>query len=159
MAQTYDAIASYTFGSAASSYTFSSLPASWTDLILVISGTCTTSAQNINLTFNGDTGTNYSRTYLNAVTSAGSGRDSNQSKIYVAYFGTSQGSCIINVFNYANSTTYKTVLARNNMDSTALDAKVGLWRSTAAITSLTLTADSTSMAANTTLTLYGVKSA
>ena len=80
MAQTYDAIASYTFGSAASSYTFSSIAASWTDLILIgnwaqDSGT----VREMAIRLNGDTGTNYSITELYGNgTSAASYRRSNQ---------------------------------------------------------------------------------
>jgi hypothetical protein len=45
--------------------------------------------------------------------------------------------------DYSNSTTYKTWLSRANRASSALDyqgtdAVVGLWRSTAAITSITV---------------------
>jgi hypothetical protein len=50
---------------------------------------------------------------------------------------------IFHIQNYSNSTTYKTWLSRANRASSALDyqgtdAVVGLWRSTAAITSITV---------------------
>jgi hypothetical protein len=40
--------------------------------------------------------------------------------------------------DYANTTTYKTVLSRGNEAAAEVNAEVGLWRSTVAITSLAL---------------------
>jgi hypothetical protein len=68
---------------------------------------------------------------------------------------------IISVQNYANSTTYKTVLARFNNPDSLTNALVGMWRNTAAITTISLTAESGSgdFQSGSTFTLYGVKSA
>jgi hypothetical protein len=60
--------------------------------------------------------------------------------------------------NYANTTTFKTHISRSNNSSNFVMATVGLWRSTAAITSITLltnTADTFSVGS--TFTLYGIK--
>ena len=59
--------------------------------------------------------------------------------------------------NYANTTTFKTYLARYNATSTQLSDEVALWRSTAAINSITLTAVSANFNAGSTFTLYGIK--
>ena len=160
MAQTYDAIASYTFGSAASSYTFSSLPASWTDLVIVTNGSFAT-ADGLNIQFNSDTTNNYSSTYVGGDgTSPISGRNSNTSSMSMGYMNTSQSVVIINVFNYANATTYKTALSRDNSTTYVL-SRVGLWRKTPeAITSIKLFgANGYNFNSGTTMTLYGIKAA
>jgi hypothetical protein len=166
MAQTYDAIASYTFGSAASSYTFSSIAASWTDLILVSSVKWNTggSAGTLTLQFNGDTSTNYSWTYLQGNgTAASSGRGTNSTVIAAGQGASSSGSAfgtgICHIFNYANTTTYKTTLARCDVADNATQVWVSLWRKTPeAITSI-LVNGPYQFAAGSTLSLYGVKSA
>ena len=149
MAQTYDAIASYTFGSAASSYTFSSIAASWTDLILVCSanGNRASNADSLAIRFNSDSGTNYSYTYLlgDYTNTASSGRNTNQTNIFVGNFTSNSvsnnfSSHIIQIMNYNNSTTYKSVIARAGTIAgggyDGLFAIAGLWRSTSAITSI-----------------------
>jgi hypothetical protein len=165
MAQTYDAIASYTFGSAASSYTFSSIAASWTDLILVTNAIADSTAFHIYCQLNSDTASNYSDTGLYGDgTSAGSWRDTTQTQCRLTYAAavrtTSPTTVITNFQNYANATTYKTLLTRENRASDGSGAIVGLWRKTPeAITSIKIYTSTANFASGTTLTLYGVKSA
>jgi len=61
--------------------------------------------------------------------------------------------------NYSNTTTYKTGLVRANSAASGTDAIVGLWRSTAAITSIVATHDTAQFATGSTFTLYGIASA
>lgn len=160
MPKTYEPIATTTLGSAAASYTFSSIPATYTDLILVVSGTNTTSAQSIRMTFNGITTTTYSRTAIfGDGSSAQSTRDTNANGIDNIYYGTTQAVAILNIMNYANTTTNKTVISRNNDPATSVNAVVGLWRSTSAINQITLTAQTSNLATGSTFTLYGIKAA
>jgi hypothetical protein len=63
----------------------------------------------------------------------------------------------MNFFNYSNTTTYKTVLTRAGRNNQATEAFVGLWRNTAAITSISLT--SQTYTTDSTFTLYGIKAA
>jgi len=156
---TYTPIATTTLGSAAASYTFSSIPSTYTDLVLIYSGSGSVSTD-IGVQFNGDTGTNYSRTLLYGDgTSAASGRQSSVSAINMAYQTTGIQNAKINVMNYANTTTYKTAISTEAIPSFAFGAVVGLWRSTAAITSLTFAASSGTMSIGTTLSLYGIAAA
>ena len=164
MAQTYDAIASYTFGSAASSYTFSSIAASWTDLVLVANCKNTVGATyGLLLQFNSDTGSNYSSTLLwGNGTSALSGRYTTQyNAMFTGWAGSTNFSpIIVNVQNYANSTTYKTTISRSSDAGDRVASMVSLWRSTAAITSIKVSFEpSANIAADSTLTLYGIKAA
>jgi hypothetical protein len=163
---TYVPIATTTLGSATGSYTFSSIPQTYTDLVLVAQPIASAGVD-LELRFNGDSGTNYSCTQLTGTgSSAISGQFSNSTQLRVdkyGYINTSIGTMdIVNFMNYSNTTTYKTVLSRTGNAGQGTDAVVGLWRSTAAITSIVLYPGATSGAtfsAGSTFTLYGIASA
>ena len=162
MAVTYEPLATNTLSSTASSVTFSSISGSYTDLILVAS-VGSASAEDLRLRFNSDTGSNYSTTMLYGTGSAaGSARRSSDSSITAGFYwgglSSTLNALIIHIMNYSNATTYKTVLTRANNAAQEVDAFVGLWRSTSAITSVTLLPNnSASFASGSTFTLYGVK--
>jgi len=169
MPSTYTPLATTTLGSSQASVTLSGISGSYTDLVLVISaqGTSAGLDQDINMTFNSDTGSNYSRVRLYGNgTSAVSTRDTNASSITIGNMPAASsvlgsGNSIIQIQNYSNSTTYKTSIIRTNTSSTygTVFAIFGMWRSTAAITSITLTPAANSFAAGSTFSLYGVASA
>jgi hypothetical protein len=162
---TYTPIATTTGSGSSSSVTFSSIPSTYTDLVLIVNGATTTSTGNPRLRFNGDTGSNYSDTNIfGSGPTAGSYRNSNGTSIQAiatVYFNTTYNTnLIINIMNYANSTTYKTVLSRASKALEGCDAVVGLWRSTAAIDSLTFfTASGLNISSTSTFTLYGIAAA
>ena len=162
---TYTPIATYTATGSVATYTFSSIPATYTDLVLVVNAKGA-SASNLRIQFNGDTTTNYSRTGLSGTgASAVSYRTSAFASIPPDAYATLDTSnfnynSVTSIQNYANSTTYKTTLTRTNNAATGTDANIGLWRSTAAITSVTIfTSDSGNYASGSTFTLYGIKAA
>ena len=163
MASTYTPIATYTVSSAQSSYTFSSIAGTYTDIILVFNGTCATGTTSMNITVNSDTGSNYSMTRLYGNgTTAYSERQSNVASMIVGIVGTTQSMNIVQFQNYSNTTTYKTVLSRQSVPSDpdiAVAAGVGLWRNTAAITSMTITAPPRNFQTGSTFTLYGIEAA
>ena len=66
MPTTYTPLQTTTLGSSQASVTLSGISGSYTDLVVVISaqGTSAGNDQDINMTFNSDTATNYSRTRL-----------------------------------------------------------------------------------------------
>lgn len=157
---TYTLINSTTLSSNQSSITFSSIPSTFTDLILVTNGKMSAgSALNNKMTFNSDTATNYSRTYVYGDgSSAFSGRDSSQDNLgFIYWSSTNPSTTIIQIMDYSNTTTYKTALARTSESGVAA-AYVGLWRSTSAITSITITRGSTNdFASGSTFKLYGIE--
>lgn len=160
MPATYEPIATTTLGSAASTITFSSISSAYTDIRLVLVSNDGVGSS-ITMRFNSDTGTNYSRTILNGNgTSAVTANTTNATSINVAPNNSGAGLWglyTVDVFSYAGS-TYKTVLSTNSVDqngSGQVGRLVGLWRSTSAITTITLT-DSSNFAAGTTATLYGI---
>jgi hypothetical protein len=161
---TYTPIATTTLGSAAASYTFSSIPSTYTDLIIIANFNTATGNQSTNITVNGDTGTNYSWTYLlGNGTAASSSRGSTDNRIFNGSSATATSgnttNSIIQFQNYSNTTTYKTTLSRSNAADYFTQATVGLWRNTAAITSITLTSPSYNYIAGSTFTLYGIAAA
>ena len=163
MPATYEPIATQTLGTSAASVTFSSISGAYTDLLLVTSNGSTT-ATNTYVRLNGDSGSNYSFTQLTGTgSSAISGRSSNQTAIRVDNYASAATSItnayIFHLQNYSNTTTYKTVLTRTNEAATGVDATVGLWRNTAAITSILYYPGVGNWITGSTFTLYGIKAA
>jgi hypothetical protein len=168
---TYEPIATTTLGSAQSSVTFNSF-SGYTDLRLVINAG-TSALGFLYIQFNGDTGTNYSATYLyGSGSTASSGRSTSTNNAQLTGetgFSTSLiGNATIDFMNYSNTTTYKTLIARQNDTDTSTGysgtgAAVALWRNTAAITSMTIKAISGGTDKNwitgSTFTLYGISAA
>ena len=110
-----------------------------------------------------DTGNNYSRTYLSGTgSSAVSGRDSNLPFAALTAYADSGTTfaymSIVNVMNYSNTSTYKTILARTSNANYGTEALVDLWRSTSAINTIKVYADN-NFEIGTTFTLYGIQAA
>jgi hypothetical protein len=163
-ANTYVPIATQTLASAVASVSFTSIAGTYTDLVLVMQAKNSVGTSNVRLQFNSDTATNYSSTFLDGDgTSAFSSRTTSTAFAYLDNYGQIQNnfnsSIIVNIMNYSNATTYKTILARANNAATGVDAIVSLWRSTAAITSITLTQGGNNYDIDSTFTLYGIKGA
>jgi hypothetical protein len=163
---TYTPIASQTLASATNSVVFSSIPQGYTDLVLVITNVKhnfagSDTVQDNVIQFNGDTASNYSFTQITGDGStATSTRGSNQTGIAGAYPMASAGvagSMVININNYSNTTTYKTVLVRSSTDTSAR-FYVNLWRGFSAITSMNVApSGSYTMSAGTIISLYGIQ--
>ena len=157
---TYVAIATNTLGSAAASVTFSSISGAYTDLVIVFNGV-SGSSNNVSLQFNSDTGSNYSVTRVRGTGSAAeSDRWSNITQMYGSNTDTSGNSnAIWQIQNYSNSTTYKTAICKGGGAAGEASAYVGLWRSTAAINSVTVIIASTTFSTGSTFSLYGIAAA
>lgn len=155
---TYTPIARQVLDSAQSTVTFSSIPGTYTDLVLIANGSTTTTTANIRFQFNGDTAGNYSRTrVLGDGSAASSERESNVGSMAIGDWGTDRCTVLVSIQNYANTSTFKTVLSRSNSEG-FVSAYVGLWRKTPeAITSITFFKNSANFTAGSTFTLYGIK--
>jgi hypothetical protein len=163
---TYSPIASVTLSSAQSSVTFSGIPQTYTDLVLVVNYTASSTNSVLGIQFNSDTGSNYSRTFMWGNGSAGdTSRSTSATSIGSGYWQTGTGNqvqSVTNVMNYSNSTTNKTVLTRWNQvlgTDNSSTSSVGLWRNTAAITSINLVPSAGNFASGSTFNLYGVSTA
>lgn len=155
---TYVPIQAITLSSAAADVTFTGIPQTFTDLVLVANGSTSTATNNILFRFNGDTGSNYSRTrVLGNGSSASSERQSNVTSMAIGDWGTDRCVVIANVQNYSNTTTNKTVLSRSSSEG-FVSAYVGLWRNTSAISSITFFKASADFTSGSTFTLYGIGS-
>lgn len=161
MATTYVPLYTTTLTSAASSVTISPISGAYTDLVVVVSGATTSGANNCRYYFNGDnTSGLYSRTTLTGNgTSAISSRGTASNYAYAADATTTQSANIINVMNYANTTTFKTAISRGGAGNNATTTRVNLWRNTAAITSITVDTDGSTWLAGSTFSLYGIANA
>jgi hypothetical protein len=157
MAITYEPLATNTLSTSAATVTFSSISGSYTDLILVINGTLTGSAIKY-INFNGVT-TTYSTTVLYGAGGTASSARYSEPYLDVANSATNPFVNIAQIMDYSNSTTFKTYLARQGAPAASTEAIVGLWRSTSAITSLSVNTTSNAFATGTTFTLYGIKEA
>jgi hypothetical protein len=161
---TYVALQSTTLGSDVASYDFTSIPSTYTDLLIIGQFGNSGAGNAVGVQFNSDTGNNYSFTALvGNGSSATSDRLANTNHIYTAYniapSATVSGVLRLNVQNYSNTTTNKTVIARyDNNDATfpGASATAGLWRNTAAITSIRIKPSAGNLKAGSTFSLYGI---
>ena len=162
---TYEPIATQTLSSGATSVTFSSISQSYTDLVLVCSAQGTNATDTLTLVFNGDTANNYSVTRLSGDgSSAGSQRYSNQPSMAIADYmpnSTYFFPVIAQIQNYSSGSVYKSVLSRTNAADNWVAAIVGMWRSTTAITSISVreAGGIVNLKAGSTFTLYGIAAA
>lgn len=160
---TYVAIATATASGSVATIDFTSIPQTYTDLVLVYNGTV--SANWIWVRPNSDSNANYSWTRLLGTGSSpstgkvtrGSGAPNDRRlELGAAY----TGEIATNIFtfsNYSNTTTAKTVLSRFNSSSGYVGAAVGLWNSTAAISTITVGNDNAAnFSAGATFNLYGI---
>jgi hypothetical protein len=160
MPSTYEPIATTTLSSATNTVNFTSIPSTYTDLVLVcnIKGTGTGTA--INLQFNSDTGSNYSTTFLAGISSSpATAKTTNAANISTAYatanYNGVWGQMVMQIQNYKNTTTFKSVLIRSGQGNGETVANIGLWRNTNAITTINLpSVDNYDIGS--TFTLYGI---
>jgi hypothetical protein len=162
MPATYEPIASQTLGSAANSLSFTSIPSTFTDLILV-GNWAANGVASWEVRINSDTGTNYSITRLiGNGSSASSQRTPNDTLFNTNLYGTTNGQTVgmAQFMSYANTSVNKTVLFAGGAADQLVNRSVGLWRSTAAISSVTISIfSSVNYAAGSTFSLFGIKAA
>ena len=170
MPATYEPIASQTLGAGVGTVTFSTIAATWTDLVLVVVFGSATAGSTLRWRVNSDTGSNYSWTYLTGNGSAASSsRLASQTSGGIALSGLGGAStaldniAIAHFMSYANTNVYKTVLGSGASAGREVDRSVSLWRSTSAITSISVSPGSSfptyDFATGTTASLFGVKAA
>lgn len=163
--KTYEPIMTYNGTGSSGTISFTSISATYTDLRIILVGTETNGTfYEFDMRYNNDSSSNYSLTYLQGNgSSSTSGRYSNADKIRLGEAGTDTTLptfIIVDVMNYANTTTNKTALIRyNEFQSSAGDVgtKIAVWRSTSAINRIDLLNLGGNFTTITTATLYGIK--
>lgn len=166
MPNTYVALRTETVAVATNSVTINlSGISGYTDLVLVINAGSSAGAD-ANFRLNGDSGSNYSRTLI-----TGNGSTATSSRTANALVGRLNANAypnggagdttiIAHFMNYANTTTFKTVISRANNAGLGTDAVVNLWRNTAAITSIEiLSTSAATYVVGSTFSLYGIANA
>lgn len=156
---TYVALDKKTVASAVTSVTFTSIPSTYTDLVIVISASASTAANSF-IRFNGDaTSGNYSATrmYGNGST-ATSSNYSTETFSYIGDLNTTLATTILNIQNYANTTTFKSFFSQDSLANSGTGAWAGLWDKSpiAAITSIEIGATSGTLSVGSTVSLYGI---
>ena len=156
-------------GSVAASITFSSIPATYKHLLILLSGQCDNAAeQNLLMRFNGDTGANYHWQLMqgSGATAAASSSASQTAIIPGSVLGSAHtnraGSSYIFIPEYTGTTWHKNSLSQGGRikNDTANDfifqTFFGHWKSTAAITSITLLPATGNFQIGSIATLYGL---
>lgn len=160
--KTYDQLFTTTLTAAASSVTISNIPATYTDLVLVENIQLSASGNQSVISF-GDSSTLYSSTNLqgngtsaySAGYTAGNGVGSSPG----AGSGTDWINVVRQIQNYGNTNIYKTFLQRSNWAGGQVFATAGMWRNTAAISSIVLTTTAGTFVIGSSFTLYGIVAA
>jgi hypothetical protein len=165
----FESIATVNVGSGGqASITFSSIPSTYTHLQIRGFGATTYGTNgNSNVYFyaNGDTtaGNYYSHYLYGGGASAGSTSAASSVLSFEASdLITNPGSVVMDVLDYTNTNKYKTTRALSGVDYNGggvVSLTSCLWKNTAAITSITLTAQDASWAQYTKFALYGIKGA
>ena len=169
MPATYTLINSNVLTTTAASVTFSAIPATYTDLVIRLSARCDAAIVNLKITFNGDNATNYSQTYVYGDgSSAASGNQSNTDNINP--FGLNASTYTSNTFSNAEIYVPSYLVSQNkpvgffgvtenNATSAYLMASAGLWRNTAAITSISIAPNANNFVSGSSFYLYGISNA
>ena len=169
--QTFELIQTTVLGTAAASITFSSLDLYPQYKHLQLRVVARTSRASVNsgaqawIQFNGDTSASYARHQLwntdNTVTSGGIA-----SSNFAAYARLTtlrdawMGSAIVDILDFSNpnkNTTTRSMTGMLGSEETRVGLVSGLWANTAAVTSITLTAEQGNYEVNSRFSLYGVK--
>jgi hypothetical protein len=160
---TYIPLATITLGSADSSIVFSSIPATYRDLVLVQNSKMTSGTSLYSsLTLNGDSGSNYSSINMVGLGSGTptSGTGAGQPASY-PNFGQLESTsefmlAVLQFFDFSATDKHKSMLFRANLASQNVNAIASRWANTAAITSITITANGSTFAIGSTFSLYGI---
>lgn len=166
----FESIATVTLSSAASTITFSSIPSTFKHLQIRGIGRAANSVtdENLVIQLNSDTGTNYSLHNVYGTGAAvGANAGANTSVSYFARVSgassnaSTYGVAVADILDYANTNKYKTIRSLSGHDQNGsgyISLFSGSWRSTSAVTTITIKNDAAAnIAAGSTFALYGIK--
>ena len=159
----YESIATTTLSTTASSITFSSISATYTHLQIRGINLASVTNENVRIQFNSDTGSNYSYHYIYGNgSSAGASGTASTAYLLIGLNGSTSaaGACVVDVLDYANTNKYKTTrsLIGNDQNGSGYALLIsGNWRSTSAISTITISPLSGTFNTYTSYALYGVK--
>jgi hypothetical protein len=170
----FESIATVNATGSSSTLTFSSIPSTYKHLQIRGIAKSTFSSDNGNsvlATFNSDSGANYSWHNLYGTSGAYGEGAASANFINVRLIAPSNGSSlplfgvvIFDIIDYASTSKYKTARYFGGTDSNGnsgivspVEVASGLWQSTSAINSITLTSQTLNFDTGSTFALYGIK--
>jgi len=149
--------------------TFSSIPSTYKHLQIRSLNRCTTGSLNMYMQFNGITTSTYAYHILSGngttTTASGSINQTFMLELGLCSSATSMaGASIIDIIDYASTTKNKTIRTFYGLDTNGtvtqkIALSSGLWRSTDAVSSITITANGGNFASDAQFALYGIKGA
>ena len=158
---TYSPLANITLGTAASSVTFSSIPATYRDLVVVFTGTGSTTLQG-RIRLNGDTGSNYTYIRISGSGSAATSATASGTSGFISAIAqattTDALQMNINIMDYSATDKHKTINSRAAQAANGTEAFVNRWANTSAVTSVQILTSTGNWAIGTTAALYGIVS-
>lgn len=157
MPATYEPISSITTTGTVASVTFSSIPQTYTDLILIAWVADGVSSTTLNLRFNGDSGTNYSRQLFTTVNTAV--RNTGVTSANIGQVDNTAWAPNIFDINGYTSGLVKTIFCRSYSRSVNGRIAVSKWNNTAAINTIEAISTGSNIASGSMFTLYGIKAA
>jgi hypothetical protein len=157
---TYVSLATYTVtGSPDAEVVFSSIPATYRDLILISDCThASGSAIDIDLRFNSDTGSNYSRVIMFGDGSGTGSNSATETMLDVGFTNNNKTAMVIQIMDYSATDKHKPVLARQSTAAFLVMATAWRWANTSAITTVSFFPNGSSWAVGSTFSLFGIAS-
>lgn len=161
----FESIQTITVGSGgSSSISFTSIPSTYKHLqIRAIMRDSGSSDSNCTLRFNSDSGSNYSYHGLNGDGSsvyANNGTSQTGIQLNYYYYGSYYGVGITDILDYADTNKYKSLRTLSGWNRNAagwINLRSANWRSTSAISTITITPDANAFGQYTQFALYGIK--
>jgi len=172
----FESIATVTVGAGgAASVTFSSIPSTFTHLQIrgiMRDQRATYGNSGSSYSFNGDNANNYSWHSVQGDGSTATARNATTTYRMATNSGAASGAptntfgaIVVDILDYANTNKYKTARALSGVDINGtvsgfggvVELISGNWRSTSAITSVTITAENPNYVQYTQFALYGIK--
>lgn len=153
----YIPLGSITLAASASSIVFGNISQDYKDLVLIATSKSTSSVLDQAIYFNSSTG-GYTCVIL---WGTGSSYGSNTSSFLLDYYGSvttdNTAATMAHIMDYSSTDKYTTWLSRSNRAASGVDAIVGRWANTDAVNSLTYFLNGGTLAAGSTVSLYGIK--
>jgi hypothetical protein len=163
----YESIATASGTGSSGTITFSSIPSTYKHLEIRQISRVTVASSDCNLRFNSDTGANYSWHRLmgnGSSASAASGVSNTYIELpstsYSSLLSNTYGTSVTSILDYANTNKFKTVRSLGGFEDNSSGFVLfcsGNWRSTSAVTSISLITGSGSWTTDTHFALYGIK--
>jgi hypothetical protein len=163
-ANSYESIATVTVGAGgSSSVDFTSIPSTYKHLQLRSMCFGSVDDENLYIRFNSDSGSNYARHYLegNGASASASATAPDTGGVFSnTSNGTSPYVSVTDILDYADTNKFKTLRSlagRDKNGSGSIALRSSLWRSTSAVTSITILAGSGTLSSGSSFALYGIK--